>query len=32
LFEKTPINQAFLFNDSLDNPTHLPKQLQLLDF
>jgi len=32
LFEKTPINQALSFNDSLSDPSGLPKQLQLLDF
>lgn len=32
LFEKTPINQAFSFNDSLSNPSHASKQLELLDF
>jgi hypothetical protein len=32
LFEKTPINQVFLLNDSLFQENDLPKQLQLLDF
>ena len=32
LFEKTPINQALSFNDSLSDPSGAPKQLQLLDF
>jgi transposase len=32
LFEKIPINQAFLLNDSLSKESEGPKQLQLLDF
>lgn len=32
LFEKTPINQAFLLNRSPFTDSELPKQLQLLDF
>jgi transposase len=32
LFEKIPINQAFLHHDSLPKESAQPKQLQLLDF
>jgi transposase len=32
LFEKIPINQAFLLNDALSKTSEGPKQLQLLDF
>ncbi|HEX3091684.1 MAG TPA: IS4 family transposase, partial [Candidatus Angelobacter sp.] len=32
LFEKIPINQAFLLNDALSRTSEGPKQLQLLDF
>jgi Domain of unknown function (DUF4372)/Transposase DDE domain len=32
LFEKIPINQAFLLNDSPSSEDEQPKQLQLLDF
>ena len=32
LFEKIPINQAFLLNDALAKESEAPKQLQLLDF
>jgi len=32
LFEKIPINQAFLLNDALSRRSEGPKQLQLLDF